>query len=484
MRGRLFCIGVMLTMLLPIAGQAETGCQDIVKALGKTATDVVCFDSTDLTTANPATTPLNNSLAGWPAFAFTPVTDRGVISPLPPNQTTITKAVPGIQVEGYFADDPTHEARFLLRFPNDWNGKLVMAGASGTRSEYNGDFAWSDYVVQKGYAYASQNKGVMNLQLSTATDPLGCRLNPASTTFVHFYDNDPAKPFTQWTEYIIRATVLAKKAVQHHYGKEARHTYVVGTSNGGYQVRRALETAPELYDGGIDWEGTFIDPRGPNLLIDLPPVLANFPAYVASGYDPNSQAAQNIEAAGYPPDITIPAGATTASLWGNYSAAFWEVTMCQWQKRLDPAYDTYVAGLANYNYYQRVFATHGQVFKNLAQIATPGDIGKPLITVAGTMDALLPIRRNARQYEERVLDQKHHPAYRLQEFVCAVEKFGARNPTSANNGRCGARRSKGKRDWNASANSALARFQFLSEENFDRNEKAARQLGDLFFKGE
>jgi hypothetical protein len=41
-----------------------------------------------------------------------------------------------------------------------------VAGASGTRSEFNGDFAWSDYVVQKGYAYASQNKGVLNLRLS------------------------------------------------------------------------------------------------------------------------------------------------------------------------------------------------------------------------------------------------------------------------------------------------------------------------------
>lgn len=411
MRARLFTIGVMITMLLPIAGQAQTGCQAILKALGTTATGVTCIVSPDLTTNNPATTPPNNSLAGWPAFAYTPITDRGVISPAT-NPTTITKAVPGIQVEGYFADDPTHEARFLLRFPDDWNGKLVMGGASGTRSEHNGDYAWSDYVLQKGYAYASQNKGIMNLYLSTAADPLGCRLNPESPVFVHFYDNDPAKPFTLWTRYIIEATELAKKAVQHHYGKQAKYTYVVGTSNGGYQVRRALEVAPQLFDGGVDWEGTFIDPRGPNILIDLPPVLANYPAYAASNFDPNSQAAENIQAAGYPPDIVI--GST--SLWGTYNEAFWEVTMCQWQKRLDPTYNTYVAGLANYNYFQRVFATHGQVFQNLDQIATTGDIGKPLITVAGTMDALLPIKREARQYEDRVLDHKHHPAYRLYEI--------------------------------------------------------------------
>ena len=74
----------------------------------------------------------------------------------------------------------------------------------------------------------------------------------------------------------------------------------MGTSNGGYQVRRAMDEAPDLFDGGVDWEGTFIDPSGPNILIDLPPAIKNFPDYVASNFNPNSQAAQNILAAGYP----------------------------------------------------------------------------------------------------------------------------------------------------------------------------------------
>ena len=66
------------------------------------------------------------------------------------------------------------EARFLFRFPDNWNGKLVVAGASATRSEHNGDWAWSDYVLPMGYAYASQNKGVLNLyivSLTSATQP-------------------------------------------------------------------------------------------------------------------------------------------------------------------------------------------------------------------------------------------------------------------------------------------------------------------------
>jgi|SRR2546423_832805 len=47
----------------------------------------------------------------------------------------------------------------------------------------------------------------------------------------------------------------------------------------------------QLFDGGVDWEGTFIDPSGPNILIDLPPAIKNFPDYAASNFNPNSQAA-------------------------------------------------------------------------------------------------------------------------------------------------------------------------------------------------
>ena len=169
-----------LSLLISMSAGAarRPRCDEVLKKIGKDLADVHCFESTDLTTNNAQTTPANNSIPGLPAFAFTPMTDRGVIAPSAAKRPPITKVVPGVQIEARIASDPTGQARFLLRLPNDWNGRLVVAGASGTRSEFNGDFAWSDYVVQKGYAYASQNKGVLNLQLTTAADPLGCRLNP------------------------------------------------------------------------------------------------------------------------------------------------------------------------------------------------------------------------------------------------------------------------------------------------------------------
>ena len=410
--------GVMVAALAAAGAAHASRCTDLASAFGSQLADVQCFESTDLTTNNPATTPMNDSLAGLPPFAFTPITDRGVIAPAIGQRTPITKAVPGLQLDARIASDPTGQARFLLRLPDSWNGRLVVAGASGTRSEFNGDYAWSDYVVQQGYAYASQNKGVLNLHLTVATDPLGCRLNPSLAVYVHFYDNDPGQQFTRWRHYMIAAAKLARAGVEARYGHEPRYTYAVGTSNGGYQVRRAIETAPELFDGGVDWEGTFVDAGGPNLLTDLPPAVLNFPDYVASGYSAGSTAAKNIRAAGYPPDLTNPntTGGVAASLWGNYSTSFWEVTLCQWQKRLDPTYDTYGAGTGTYNYFARLSVS--DVGEQLSDFATTGRIQRPLVTLAGTMDGLLPIDHHARAYARKVRGREGDdglPPYRLYE---------------------------------------------------------------------
>ena len=421
-------IGSVSLFFLSVAGPAGAAvtCTDVLKALGPNLADVTCFASTDLTTNNPQTTPIDNANPpGLPTGAFTPTTDRSVIAPSAGKRTPIVKAVAGLQLNGRIASDPQGQARFLLRLPNNWNGRLVVAGASGTRSEFNGDFAWSDYVVQKGYAYASQNKGVLNLSIVALAppppaDPLACRLNPSSSIYVHFYDNDPGQLFTRWAQFMVKAAELARNGVKAGYSRWPAFTYAVGTSNGGYQVRRAVELAPNLFDGGIDWEGTFVDEHAPNLLTDLPPAILNFPDYVASAYNPNSTAALNIQAAGYPPDIHI----GTASLWGNYNASFWEVTQCQWQKRLDPTYDTYGSGTGTYNYVSRL--SYSDVGEQVAAFATTGDIERPLITVAGTMDALLPIDHHARAYARKVAaaaDErgwrnrggKHPSAYRLYE---------------------------------------------------------------------
>ncbi len=264
-------------------------------------------------------------------------------------------------------------------------------------------------MLPRGYAYASQNKGQFNLYfvnlsspMQPATDPLSCRLNPASQSWVHYYVNDPGKSFGEWTDYMLKAAKLAQDAAKATYRTPVRRTYAVGTSNGGYQVRRAVEEGPDLFDGGVDWEGTFVDAQD-NVLAYLPVAVKNFPDYRASGYDPNSAAAQAIMGVGFPPDIVVrnASGVVTDSLWLRNYNSYWEITACQWQKRLDPTYDTYTAGVGNYDFASRLLTVPG-LSQAIAGIESTGKIKKPLVTVAGTMDALLPIQRQAREYEAAV----------------------------------------------------------------------------------
>ncbi|HEX8011264.1 MAG TPA: 3-hydroxybutyrate oligomer hydrolase family protein [Casimicrobiaceae bacterium] len=425
-----------LTLLVPFVASASARCDALLAAFAKKLVDATCYDKADLTTNGDSdvlqpTTPPDNSIPGLPVGAYRPRTDRLVLVNPPSDVTPITTTVPGLQISGWFASDPAHEARFLLRLPDNWNGRLVVAGTPSQRSEFSSDYAWSDYVIQKGYAYASQNKGVYGFYLVppptppaiVPADPLACRYSPTflSNVWLHFYDDDPGKPFIQWAQYMIDAAKLARIGTEARYGSNPKFTYAVGTSNGGYQVRRAVELAPQLFDGGVDWEGTYVAADAPNLLTDLPPAVLNYPDYAASGFDPTSTAAKNIQLAGYPPDIV---GATT-TLWRLHYENYWELTACQWQKRLDPTYNTYgtdLTGLSTYNYIARLSVS--DVGAELDAFATTGLIRKPLITVAGTEDSLLPIDRHARAYARAVAaslaaqpgyPRRPRPAYRLYE---------------------------------------------------------------------
>jgi hypothetical protein len=83
-------LGAMLAASTSAA--AATQCDRLLARLADQVADASCAESTDLTTNNPATTPANNSLPGLPPCAFTPQTDRAVISPTA--HTPITPPAP------------------------------------------------------------------------------------------------------------------------------------------------------------------------------------------------------------------------------------------------------------------------------------------------------------------------------------------------------------------------------------------------------
>lgn len=299
-----------------------------------------------------------------------------------------TGPVPGIQINGYFPDTSAfnphhgwnHDAQFVIRLPQRWNGKLIITGAPGVRRQYSLDFLISDWALSRGYAFASTDKG-----------------NNGAT----FYRDgeQPGDAVAEWHQRVTQLTKAAKEVVRQRYGHYPRYTYMTGISNGGYLTRYALENHPELYDGGVDWEGTLFRSEGPNLLTYLPPALRHYPNYRETG-DKSAQ------------DAMIQAGFEPGSefLWEYHYTYYWDLTQRIYREEFDPDYDGDLeAGIpfcrpgtpncdADYDYQSRPES----VKKAVEKVSLSGNIGKPLITLHGNMDALLPIRTDSNVYRNLV----------------------------------------------------------------------------------
>jgi dienelactone hydrolase len=302
--------------------------------------------------------------------------------------TRTPSGVRGIQIDGYFPDGShananngwLHDAQFVIRLPRRWNGKLVITGAPGTRTQYATDQIIGDRVLGEGYAFAATDKG-----------------NDGNA----FYRDGtaPGDAIAEWNRRVTQLTRAAKAVVRERYGRRARRTYVTGISNGGYLTRYALEHHPRLYDGGVDWEGTLLRAAGPNLLTYLPAALRAYPRYRATG---DAAAHRAMIAAGFAPGSEL--------LWDYHYAVYWDLTQRVYREELDPGYDGPLeAGVpfcqwpipfcdAQYDYAARP----ASVRRAVARVQNTGRIGKRLITLQGTLDTLLPIRTDGDVYRRLV----------------------------------------------------------------------------------
>jgi hypothetical protein len=289
--------------------------------------------------------------------------------------------VPGIQIDGYFPDTSTtntnhgwrHDSQFVIRLPDNWNGGLVVSGSPGVRKQYANDFVISDWVLARGYAFAATDKG---------------------NTGVRFFEDSarPGDAIAEWNFRVTQLAVAAKLTLAQRYGRLPKRTLAAGLSNGGYLVRWQLENVPWLYDAGLDWEGVLWRPEGPHLLTFLPPALRGFQRgneaeVLAAGFAPGSQ-----------------------FLWPFHHQVYWDLTQRIYREELDPSFDgDLTAGIpfcapgtpncdADYNYAARPAEVRSAVRK----ISLTGRIGKPMITLHGTLDSLLPISRDSDVYREMI----------------------------------------------------------------------------------
>jgi alpha-beta hydrolase superfamily lysophospholipase len=370
MRSAGILIGV-LVLLLPGSAHAATCTNaDALKVPGAEMQTVACLE--DLTTAG-------TSKDGH--------TDQSDYEGLHAAGTVNPSGVPGVQVDGYFPDTSVsnathgwaHDSQFVMRFPDEWNGKLVITGAPGVRKQYAADFIIGDFVLDRGYAYASTDKG--NTGQSFQNDGV-----------------DPGDAVAEWHRRVTELTLAAKAVAQQKYGRAPARTYMTGISNGGYLTRWQIENQPELYDGAVDWEGTLMTAAGPNLFTYLPAALRHYPDYRRG----DEAAHQAMIDAGFEPGSEF--------IWDHHYGYYWDLTQRIYREEYDPGYDGSLNGGvpfcrpgtpscdADYDYASRP----PEVKAAVAKTELTGKIGKPMLTLHGTLDALLPIRTDSDVYARMI----------------------------------------------------------------------------------
>ena len=375
--------GALTLATVPAAAPAAAaaGCPGLHRAYVPGAEKQVASCLDDLTTAGTV-----------PAGKTVPADYAGLTAAGTRNPT----GVPGIQVDGYFPDTSTgnanngwaHDSQFVLRLPERWNGGLVVTGAPGVRRQYANDAAISDFVLAKGYAFAATDKG-----------------NTGATFYLD--GRKPGDAIVEWNHRVTQLTVAAKAAALLRYGTLPRRTYATGLSNGGYLARWQLENVPWLYDGGVDWEGTLFRAEGPNLLTYLPTALRAYPRYAAG----DESARQEMLRAGFSPG--------SEPLWAFHYQVYWDLTQRIYREELDPDWDgALAAGIpyctsgtpncdADYDYSTRPAAK-----KAVERIQLTGRIGKPMITLHGTIDTLLPRELDSDVYDRMIADRGRSDRHR------------------------------------------------------------------------
>src|SRR5260370_13905828 len=129
-----------------------------------------------------------------------------------------------------------HDGQFVIRIPDTWDGHLLTSGTPGVRDAFASDFILSDYAMERGCAYVSQDKGNVGPNFyRSGADEADCE-----TPWC------PAAAIQEWTLRVRQATRQTRKllkSVARSYGLQGvTRSYVAGSSDGGYLTRRAPET--------------------------------------------------------------------------------------------------------------------------------------------------------------------------------------------------------------------------------------------------
>lgn len=185
---------------------------------------------------------------GTPAYEALDPREQAKVDKIQANQLHSRRFQPDQIIPGYEATGLLHRGRrrqnITLKLPDDWNGNLVVCGTPALRNEYACEAVFVPWLLAQGYAVISGDKGVPNGIMDLLSG------------------NHPSR---YWGIMMLDMALLARRNIARATGRRAGRVYAAGLSNGGYQVRRALEIDHDrhrwgrrlIFDGGLDWSGTF-----------------------------------------------------------------------------------------------------------------------------------------------------------------------------------------------------------------------------------
>jgi hypothetical protein len=332
--------------------------------------------------------------------------DARAISPtlVPP-----ADSIPGWRVSGSLWP----AQRFVARIPKRWNGRLVVAGTPAQRSEFANDLIWSDPLVARGYAYVCGNKsqgdghlivsGRERLEVGGVMMP---RFLLPDGSGVSFWQHAPGSTLNLWMRDFFLITDVAREIIEdvHHRAPEA--VYAVGLSNGGCQVRYALEYST-AYAGGVAWNAVLWS-KDHNLLSHLPQAVETM----------ENGNLQLVESLGFPPDVIAREGGD--SLYAKNFRVYWRLTAWLHAMLFDPeasiAYGDVRSPDPAEAWNERIGSWRAdrapEILDRIGAYAHTGNIQGKLIDLASQYDHLIPPQMHFEPYGRLVAAAGKSASYR------------------------------------------------------------------------
>lgn len=290
--------------------------------------------------------------------------------------TPLNAPVPGLLIEGTLPED--HAAKFLLRLPRDWNGRLVVAASSGVTDVNTYDIYFSDFLLSRGYAFACTDKGMRRAVLD------------GDTVLI---PHTPENSISRWASRLEALASFSRDLAKKHRGRVPERLYAVGLSNGGYVARRAAESGSGLLDGAVEISGVLWREGQGNLLRQLPVALR---ATASAPWDRPA-----LERVGFP--ASEPRWDPVLS---SYRDIYWESSLCLFLGDIDPDYK---GPPERYDLDSRPAA----IREGIKAFENSGDLRVPLISISGRHDFLISCAGHAQAYSELVASRGKAALHRM-----------------------------------------------------------------------